>query len=230
MSTELDTAKEEALADADEPTDAVDEVVEEVEEEVVEEVEEDVEEILPTDHKERSQMGRKLAALFKKNDKLEEVVLQQAEVLQRLLPQEDNEEEDLPVTRKELNQMMNQQQQASTQYEDEFKSTFHQMCEANDLSAEEAEGVGELLLTKFNNRVVGDGKLDGAMNFEKARSAYFQKTVPLKKSKAPGVIKKQVSTPKESKLTKLDEVSQSYYNFVKRTDGEEAAMKLHKSL
>ena len=221
----LDAAKEEVITE-----EVVD--LEEAAEEVVEEVDEEItEEEIPDDNKERSNLGRKLSALFKKNDKMEDVIAQQAELIGRLMPQEYDEEEDLPVTRKEMNQFLNQQKTEANQYENDFKETFHKMCEANGLSDDDAEAIGGILLEKYNNRVVGDGKLDGAMNFEKARSEYFspKKTI-LKNGKAPGVITKQKSAVKQQKTTKLDAVSEKYLSMITRLDGAEKADRLRKSL
>ncbi len=239
---ELDAAKEDALsedtvieeaAEVEEDTsETIEEnVEEEVEEEGVEEEELEEEIQIPTDQKDRSQLGRKIAALFAKSDKTDEILLRQSEILERLLPQEYDEEEDLPVTRKELNQMMNQQKVESTQYEKDFKETFHQLCEVNNLTEEESEGVGAILLEKYNTRVAGDGKLDGAMNFEKARAEFFKpKKLPLKKRKAPGVITKQKSAVKQKKSNKLDAVSEKYLAMIERLDGAERAERLRKTL
>ncbi len=228
----LDTAKEEALSEEETVDKAVEEVVDEIketEEEVEEEIKEDSE--IPNDQKDRSALGRKIAALFAKSDKTDELLVQQSKILERLMPQEYDEEEDLPVTRKELNQMMNQQKVESTQYETDFKDTFHQLCEVNNFSDDEAEGVGALLLDKYNNRVVGDGKLDGATNFEKARAEFFKpKKIPLKQKKAPGVITKQKSAVKQKKTTKLDAVSEKYLSMIERLDGADKAERLRKSI
>jgi len=222
---ELTAAKEEVITE--EVVD-LEEVAETVEEEVEEEI---VEEEIPEDNKDRSNLGRKISALFKKNDKMEEVIAQQADLIGRLIPKEYDEEEDLPVTRKEINQLLSQQKTEANQYEVDFKETFHKMCEANGLSDDEAEAVGGILLEKYNDRVVGDGKLDGAMNFEKARSEYFKpKKAPLKKGKAPGVITKQKSEIKNTKTTKLDAVSEKYLAMIERLDGSEKAERLRKSI
>lgn len=234
---ELDAAKEDALSEdtvIEEAAEVEEDTSETIEEDVEEEVEEEeVEEEIqtPTDQKDRSQLGRKIAALFAKSDKTDEILLRQSEILERLLPQEYDEEEDLPVTRKELNQMMNQQKVESTQYEKDFKETFHQLCEVNNLTEEESEGVGAILLEKYNTRVAGDGKLDGAMNFEKARAEFFKpKKLPLKKRKAPGVITKQKSAVKQKKSNKLDAVSEKYLAMIERLDGAERAERLRKTL
>lgn len=209
---------------ADEDVEGVEEVEEaEVEEEI------EVEDLIPEDHKERSQMGRKLAAFLRKSDKMEAVIAQQAELLERLIPKEEEDDFDEPVTRKELAALMNQKQEESTQYETDFKTTFHKLCDANDLTEDEEESIGQILLEKYNTKVVGDGKLDGAMNFEKARAEYFgAKKSPLKKGKAPGVIKKQVTKPKITQFKKLDAVSESYLKMIERLDGKEKADRLRK--
>ena len=162
---------------------------------------------------------------------MEEVIAQQAEIIGKLLPQESDEEDDLPVTRKELNQLLNQQKEDSTRYETDFKNTFHKLCEANDLTDEDADAIGGILLEKYNTRVVGDGKLDGAMNFEKARADYFApKKVPLKNGKPPGVITKQKTALKEKKATQLDAVSEKYLAMIRRLDGDDKADRLRANL
>ena len=221
--------QEEVIADeVIDPIEAADEIVEE-------EVKlEEVEDLLPTDHKERSDLGRKVAALLKKTDKTDDVLLQLSKVIERLAPrQEYNEEDDLPVTRKELRSMVEQPGIEAGQYETDFKSTFWKLTEIDGLSEEEAEAIAQITIEKYNIPFTKDPKIDGAMNYSRAKEDYFvalKKKLPLKGGKAPGVVSKQASDTRAIAKPKLDQAAESFYNFIARTDGEDAAKKRLKAL
>lgn len=223
--TTLDAAKEEAVA---EEVEGLEEVAEEVVEEEI--TPEEIEETIPTDHKERSNLGRKVSALLNKSDKMEKVIAQQAHIIERLMPEEEDDSDEL-VTRGELKKIVSQPQKAASQYEGDFIDTFNDLCEINGLSDEEREGVTNVLFEKYNKQIKGDGKIDGALNFEKAKADYFSgKKVPLKGKKASGVVTKQKTKPKGKAPAKLDEVSEKYLAMIERLDGPEKAERLRKSL
>lgn len=223
--------KEEVIAEeVVDPIEAADEIVGE---EPVIDVEE-VEDLLPKEHKERSDLGRKVAALLKKTDKTDEVLLQLSKVIERLAPKKEyDEEDDLPVTRKELKAMTEQPKIEASQYENDFKSTFWKMTEVDGLSEEDAEAIAKITIEKYNIPFTNDPKIDGAMNYAKAKADYFAvpvKKLPLKQGKAPGVVNKQATDTRATAKPKLDQAAESFYNFIARTDGEEEAKKRLKAL
>ena len=150
------------------------------------------------------------------------------------MPKEEyNEEDDLPVTRKELKTIVEQPKIEAVQYENEFKAAFWKLSEVDKLTDDEMEQIAQITMEKYNIPFTSDPRIDGAMNYAKAKEDYFrskEKKIPVKSGKAPGVISKQASDKKEPRVTKLDAASQSFYNFIAGTDGEEAAKKRLKAL
>ena len=212
---------------------AEEEVEEEVEEEEPEIKPEEVEDLLPKDHKERSDLGRKVAALLKKTDRTDEVLLQLASVIERIAPKEEDPEDDTYVTKRELKEVIERPTVEASRYEEDFKKTFWKLSEVDELSEEEAEAVAKITIEKYNVPFTNDPKIDGAMNYAKAKADYFkskEKKLPIKKCKAPGVISKQVSEKKVALKPKLDQAAESFYNFIARTDGQDEAKKRLKSL
>lgn len=194
---------------------------------------EEVEDLLPKDHKERSDLGRKVAALLKKTDKTDEVLLQLSSVIERLVPKEEDPEDDTYVTKRELKEVIEKPTAEANQYEDDFKKTFWKLSEIDELSEEEAEAVAKITIEKYNVPFTNDPKIDGAMNYAKAKADYFAtkaKKVPVLGKKAPGVLTSQTSSKKTPQRSKLDRASESLLSFIARTDGEEAAEKLLKGL
>ena len=232
----LTAAFEEAMADeAVDPQIAEDEIVDETSEPKPEpEVEVDIEEVIPKDHKERSDLGRKVSALLKKTDKTDEVLMQLAQVIERLAPKEEEDpEDDVYVTKRELKEIAAQPEREATQYQNDFVSTFQALCEKNGFDEDESIEIQEILLTNHNERVMGDGKLDGAINFERAKLDYLnpkKKIVPGKQGRAPGVINKQPTQTRTNTQKPLDKASESFLDFIRRTDGEDAAKKIRKAI
>jgi hypothetical protein len=226
--TALDKAKQEVLDDN------VEESVEEegaVEEEVEEEIEEDIEDALPQDHKERSNLGRKISALLNKSDKLEDIVARQQEMIELIGGKETDETDDEFITKSEFKQMISHKDNEQKQYENDFKTAFNSL--ADDLTETEKETVGEILLSKYNEVISGNGTLDGAKAFNKAYVDYLEsskKRIPLKNKRSTGVTTKQTSKKVMKKLPKLDAETESYLDYIKRTRGAEVATRLHKSL
>lgn len=223
----LDAAAEEVAAE-----EVVEEVVEEAEEEVEsEETETEEPEELPAEHQERSKLGRKVSAMFRKADKLEETLAAQAEITSRLVkylaPEE--EEEDTFVTKKELEKTLSAPQEQQAKYEQEFKQTFTELCD--ELSEEDVEGVTEVFFEKYNTQVKGDGKIDAAIAFERAKADYMApRKMPFKQGKASGVVTKQSTKKTVQKPAKLDAACESLLASIERMDGIERANKLRKKI
>lgn len=240
----LNAAKDEALSADSEleagETEAVEEVEEgktipEVEEELIKEDEEDfsdIEDLLPTEHKERSNMGRKISALLEKSDKMEIIMARQQEMIELLAGSKDiDDEEDAPLTIKEFTKLMNTKKTTDSQYENDFKSAFNTL--SKDLDDDVQTAVGAIMFKKFNVNETGNGSIDGATNFHKAHRYYekaMKRKIPLKKEKAQGVITSQKTTKTTKTIEKLDKQSEKYLEYVTKTRGAEAADRLRKSL
>ena len=208
-----------------------------VEEAIAEEEEVEEEEIddegLPTDHKERSNLGRKVSALLNKSDKQDEILARTWEVIQAIAPKKEPEYDysnDEPVTKGELKKMEQEKHKQATKYENDFKSSFKSLANEAELSEKEQVAVSTILFEKYNYEESENGTLDGAKAFQRSYKDYLAQKTPLQ-HKTPGkVITKQKQKPKQKPLEKLDAVSQSYYNSIVRDRGAEAAERVHKAL
>lgn len=238
--TALNKAAEEALDEEVVGEPVVEEAVtEEVGEEVVEgdvEVEGETEvddglddEGLPIDHKKRSDLGRKVSVALNKTDKLEEILGRTWDVIERIAPQKEVIPDytlDEPVTKRELIEEEQKKEQKKALYQNDFRKSFHELSKEADLSTEEKEDVGVILLKDYSIIESENGTLDGARAFQRALKDYTSKKTPLQHNTVGKVITKQKPTQKQKPLEKLDAQSQSYYNFMVRTRGPEAADKV----
>lgn len=234
---DLKQAHEEAVGETvEEPVMEESAVEEEVVEEEVEESEEevDIDEVLPKEHAERSQLGRKVAALLSKTDKLEKIAQQQQETneLQQALIQklsgEDEGREDQYLTKADLLEMQKTESKKDIQYEDNFKSTFHELSDG--MEEKDKKALGVLLLEKYAIKRTENGFIDGAKAFKLASDEFYKKKTPLLNKKAPGVTTSQKTKKTEKPLTKLSASSEKLYNYIKRVDGVEAADRARSSL
>lgn len=227
----LDEAKKEALDDDEVENLDVEEAVEE-EVEIEEEIEEEIDEVLPQNHKERSNLGRKVSALLNKSDKMEEIMVRQQETIEllgnKIAPPAHNYEDDEPMTKGEFKQMEAQKGQRSKKYTKDFQSAFHTLSE--NMSEDDKENIGEILLNNYNVKSSENGTLDGAKAFQNASLEYYGKKTPLQGKKTSGVITKQTVKHRGKSLEKLDSATQSYYNSIVRDRGKETADRLHKEL
>jgi hypothetical protein len=234
----LDAAKAEALEEPVEPVgeeavEPVDDAVEEIDmAEEVDEIETDVEELVPQDHKERSNLGRKVSKYFEKSDTIEEILATQQKTLeafgQKLFPEEPNYEDEEPVTKGDLKRIESAKVEKLAKYQNGFKRVVNKSMKK--VPEADRAGIEELILEKYNVIQSEDGTADGADAFTSAYTDFYSKKAPLKQAKSPGGIKKQKVNKREKPLAKLKGASASYLNFVTREDGKEKAVKLQRSI
>ena len=230
----LDAAAQEATNEevVNEPVDAVEEeAVEEVEveEDVEEEIEEEIDDILPEDHKERSKMGRKVAALFDQVDDMKEIAKNQQKILEYLTPaQEPDYTDDEYVTKADLKRMSLERVEADSAYENEFKSAFTELSE--DLDEDTRTKVGTILIGSYNKKYSDSGYKDGAKAYSKALSEYMTKKTPLQNKRSSGVINGQKVKTREKPLVKLSASAASLLKSIERDRGPEAALRMHKEM
>jgi hypothetical protein len=210
-------------------------VEEEVETEEIEEVEEeDIDEILPQDHKKRSDLGRKVAAVFDRVDSLANIAENQQRTIEilgnKLAPPEPDYEDDEPITKGYLKQVEQQKQQKTAKYETDFKKAFHELADTAEMDEDTKEKVGGILLSNYNVQQSNNGALDGAKAFHSAYKAYNEQKTPLKKKPVTGVVKKQKVKSKSKPLAKLDAQTMSYLKSIERDRGKEVAERMHKEL
>ena len=240
-----------AAADAVNGQDQRQEIEEEIAEveEKIEEAEKEDAEGLPTDQKERSQLGRTLAALHRRLDEFDQRDADRGEQIDKLLEAikaknepEFEDDDDVPLTRSQLKAIMKEEREAEIEQTQKLSKKYHQdyglkWAElAKNLSDEEYNFLmAEAEEMKYDPS--DNGAVDAAVNFKEAQVRYYKKqlgtrTNPLDKNKPKniGTVKTQKVPDREIALPKLDEAAQSYLNYVSREDGAEAATNLHKTL
>lgn len=235
----LNAAKDEAV-NSDEIVEVEEAVEVEVEKEVEEEVvDEDFDDLLPEDNKKRSGLGRKLYGMQQKLDAQDEQNAKMLKILERNNQifnhlsggvEQDTGDNDY-LTKGEFKKMVTKNNESKNKYHNDFVGAFHKLSKGMD--DEEVEAIGNILLEKYNDPETGDGKLDGASSFQKARSHYRRinkKKIPLQGKTAGGVATKQKAEPTKNRLEKLDKDSEKYLQYVTNTRGADAAEKLRKNL
>jgi len=207
-----------------------------------EETAEVTEEGLPADHKERSDLGRKVSAMHRRMDEMTQTLSSLQSFLEANSQRRDENpiDPDEPLTMKDLQRYETEREKAKKreqkQYDDKYRNTVQGL--GTDLTDEEWTAVVEEMknipLNSSNNP-----EIDAERNFYKAQGIYFRKSStksekkvnPLKGERAnTGVATTQKTVVKETKMPKLDADAQAYYDYVARTEGDEAARKLVKDL
>ena len=242
---ELTQAAEEAVESQQETTEETQETTEEQVAETTEEVVEEQKEELPEDHKERSNLGRKLSAYHRRVDEIDNKFDRLLDRLESLNPaREDTSERldpDEPATVKDVERMLaareERRKSREKSYQDNYVRTISGL--GSDLSQTEYDAVlAEMKDITYDPS--DNPERDAEVNFLKAERIYLRKKMaappekknPLRGEKPKeklGVATNQASIQKETKQPKLDSAGESYMDFVRRTDGDEAADKLLKA-
>ena len=237
----LDNAAAEVV-ETEEVTQETEEVVETPEVEQVAETE-TVEELdkngLPTEHKQRSELGRKLSAVHRRIDETDnkfDRIMNYLETAAKPTPDELSPDE--PVTASDLDQVLEARDAAREDkkktYNDSYAKAIARM--GPELGQDEYdEIIAEL--TTFTYDPSSDPARDAELNFHKAERMYLRKKIakPIEKenpltgktpSNKPGVANGQKTVVKEAAKPKLDKAGESYLEFVRSEDGDDAANKL----
>ena len=225
------------------PEEATEETVAETDEQVAETTEEPVEEPaeeLPQDHKDRSDLGRKLSAYHRRVDEIDNKFDRIMNYLETQKSKEDPEEElmpDEPVTRAEMERILAAREETKRSREQSYNDNYVRTI--SGLGADLSQAEYDAVLAEMRDITydpTDKPEMDAEMNFLKAERIYLRKKAaappvrknPLKGEKPKeklGVVTAQTSVKKETSAPKLDADAQSYLDFVRRTDGEEAAAK-----
>ena len=243
---DLTQAAEEAVVDQ-QTTQETEENQEETQEQVAETTEEVVEEVaeeLPTDHKDRSDLGRKLSAYHRRVDEIDNKFDRIMNYLESQKPEENPETElepDEPVTLTQMERILaareDKEKSREKSYQDNYVRTISGL--GTDLSQTEYDAVlAEMKDITYDPSE--DPEIDAEVNFLKAERIYLRKKMaappvkenPLKGEKPKeklGVATNQASVQRETKQPTLDSDAQSFVDFVRRTDGDEAADRLLKA-
>jgi hypothetical protein len=244
----LSKAAAEAVADQDEKKEITEEIKEV--EEKIEKLEEDSEG-LPKDQKERSQLGRTLAALHRRLDDFDQRDAERDDQIQRLIDAmekrkepEDDFDDDAPLTRAELKAALKAEREAEKAQEQKLTKEYHKGYSlkwaelSKGLSAEEYNAIlAEAEEMKYDPS--DNAAFDAALNFKEAQLRHLKKQLASKKSNpldkntpkdGIGTVTTQKVPDREIALPKLDDPAQSYLNYISREDGADRAAALHKSL
>ena len=219
-------------------------------EQEVQETEETDDEGLPVDHGKRSDLGRKVSAMHRRQDdsdarldKILKALEKQAELATKVDPDPiDALDPDEPMTKAEIDRYLEARerkaQEQVSSYDKAYLKTFNQL--SVDLPKAEAEAIVEEMKVLSYNPTTDPGK-DAEVNFLKAERTYLRKQLAKPKGKvspitgdkahsAIGTVTNQKVVAKETVLPKLDAAGESYLAFVASEDGSDKAQELHKSL
>jgi len=227
-----DAIKEDDNESVVEEEEAATDDIQEVDEEEIEEAEVDEEE-LPTDHNERSKLGRKISTLFTHKDAQDKILLNILDGMEELkgnMSSQNEEYDDEYIKRSDLEKIQAQKNEKDIKYDNAFKQTYWDLVKSLDIPKEEEVEIGKILIQDFNIKDTGNGVIDGSRAFVKAREEYLNKKTPLQNNKASGVATKQTVKSRKPALVKLDSASKAYIERIRKQKGPEAALKLHQSL
>lgn len=242
----LDEAAAEAVEDQEITQETEETKTEETTEQVAETTEEVVEEQaeeLPQDHKDRSDLGRKLSAYHRRVDEIDnkfERIMGYLETQKKEEAPEQELEPDEPVTRGEMERILAAREERRKSREQSYNDNYVRTISGlgSDLGQDEYDAVlAEMKDITYDPSE--NAERDAEMNFLKAERIYLRKKMakpaekvnPLKGEKPKeklGVATTQTSVTKETKQPKLDSYAQSYLDSVRRRDGDEYASKLLK--
>lgn len=231
------------------------EIVEELETTEETEVEQETEEVddegLPADHGKRSDLGRKVSAMHRRQDDSDarlDRILQALETQTELATRQiepdplDVLDPDAPMTKAEIDKYLEARERKAEQqishYDKTYLNTFNKL--SVDLPKAEAEAIVEEMKVLSYNPSTDPAK-DAEVNFLKAERSYLRKQLAKPKGKvspitgkhehsAIGTVTSQKVVTKETVLPKLDAAGMSYLAFVESEDGPDKAKELHKSL
>jgi len=141
----------------------------------------------PEDNAARSKLGRKVAAMFRKQDRVEEILdkltslLEKSQVTQPVQDEEEEEffDEDEPLTPKKLEEILEkrerQREEQAAQYENGYIKKVAEL--GSDLTPEEHEEIVNEMMANFNVRKGGAEKKVGQAQ-EKQPAEGRKTTVP----------------------------------------------------
>jgi hypothetical protein len=199
-----------------------------------------------TEHKERSDFGRKINAVLRRQDESDEKFERIMQLLEqqamspyasRETNQWDTTVDDQPLTVQQLETILDRRERKKTEQADKYQKDYHGTIKRMARNVDEDDDPDAILgeLTKLTYTPSGDGVADAEGVFRRAYKNYIkgtsiEKMNPLKGGSAPGVVTTQKTVAREAALPKLDGPAQAYLNFVAQEDGTEKAQKLHKSI
>lgn len=204
----------------------------------------------PTDNRERTKLGKKVEKLFQYKDQTDQKLDMVLETLKQLTtkPAEPEDPYDPDVIeknriRQEAKEVLREERLAERQVKEQYTTDYLTvLAEATeDMSDEEADAFYVEHDANFNVAHSNDGRKDALKNclgtakalIAKNNAKPIEKKNPIKgkKSETPiGTIKKQTVEKKSTPLPDLDNDAKAYLDWVKSTDGDEAAENLHKDL
>jgi hypothetical protein len=247
VAADLDAAAAEAVETQEQTTQETEEKQEETTEQVAETTEKVVEELaedeLPKDHKERSELGRKVSAIHRRMDetdnKFDRILTYLESENSKTDDSSTGRDPDEPMTRREAEEMADERDEKRKKRKDKYQVEYDQTIRTQGPELEQDEFDAILAEMNFTYDPTDDPIRDAEKNFNRAEVAYLRKknAKPLEKENplkgaAPagklGVATSQKTVQKETMIPKLDAAAQSYIDSVREERGDEAADKLMK--
>lgn len=212
---------------------------------------------LPKEHQARSDLGRKLAAMHRRQDETSETLARISQLLEKVAtsrteapaldaPQIDPDE---PVTYKELFQIIDRKEQekikAKTNYDRSYSAVLERsfseyVDEKGEMNAAEIDGVlEEMRILKYVPS--NDPEKDALANLRKAERAYLKKQTAQPKQKVNPLKGEAPRSPlgtagagkppaKVSAPIKLDSHAEAYLKSISASEGSAYAEKLRASM
>lgn len=158
------------------------ETIEETHETIMEETPEERE------HRERSALGRKVAAIERNvNEKFDTLNSNIERLMSLQMKPGDEFDEDEVVTAKSLTEILDRRENQIKQAQDKYNGNYHKTLV--NLGVDEDEdihnGIIKELEANFNFARTNDGERDATANYTKASRAYFKKQLNLQKKTVP---------------------------------------------
>jgi hypothetical protein len=212
---------------------------------------------LPKDHQSRSDLGRKLAAMHRRQDETSETLARISQLLEKVatsktetpaidMPQIDPDE---PVTFKEVLKLMDSREQKKMEAKTNYDRSYSQVLERSfseyvdekgEMNAAEIDGVlEEMRLIKYTPS--SDPEKDALSNLRKAERAYLKKQTAQPKAKVNPLKGETPRSPlgtagagkppvKASAPIKLDPHAEAYLKSISASEGAAYADKLRASM
>jgi len=199
---------------------------------------------LPKEHKERSDLGRKVSAVHRRMDEIDNKFDRMLQYLESVANKQDATSDldpDEPLTRRQFEELQKQQREIEEKSKKQYWDSYNRTV--SSLGSDLDENQWQAVLAEMSNLTydpTDKPDVDAKLNFERAEKLYWkkqaaapQRTNPLKGKPPvgkPGVATNQKSVVTERAMPKLDADAQAYYDYIRRTDGDEKAQGMLKDL
>ena len=195
---------------------------------------------LPLNHAARSDLGRKVAAQFRKMDMLEQqfqdVNSKIDSVLQAFKKPDEEIDPDMPMTFRDFQAIQHRTAQQQAQMAEAYQKAY--VSTITNLAKDADEDYYQAVMNEMKNieyTPSANPARDAELNYLRAERNLLKKTMaskknPLKGGSPGGTITKQPVKKNNKPLPKLDAAAEDYLAYIRYKDGEEAAQKARKEI